>query len=77
MVVYRSNVLSNSDNPDKALEIVEMNLPEAIAIQPYAVSKDSEHKQLMRRLLEKILAQDSKKRFTDVGFQWIAEGDAR
>jgi len=77
IVVYRSNVLSYSDNPDRDLEIVDMNLPEAIAVQPYAVAKGSEHKYLMGRLLEAILAPQSQKRFRDVGFQWIAEGESR
>jgi len=77
IVVYRSNVLSHSDNPDKHLEIVEMNLREAVAIQPYAVAKDSEHKHLMGRLLEAILAPESQKRFSDVGFQWIAEKESK
>ncbi len=76
VVVYRSNVLSSPENL-KHLEIVEMNLPQAIAIQPYAVAKDSEHKYLMRRLLEAILAPESQKRFRDAGFHWIAEGDSR
>lgn len=73
IVVYRSNVLSHSDNPDQFLEVVEMNLPEAIAIQPYAVAKDSPHKHLMGRLLEAILSPQSQQRFREVGFQWLAE----
>ena len=74
IVVYRSNVLSNPENAEKYMEIVEMNLPEAMAIQPYAVAKDSQHKYLMRRLLEAILAPDSQEHFIKAGFQWIAEG---
>ena len=31
IVVYRSNALSHSDNPDQFLEIVDMNIPEAVA----------------------------------------------
>ena len=76
IVVYRSNVLSNADNPDRLLEIVEMNMPEAVAIQPYAVAKDSQHKYLMRRLLEAILSPASEKHFREAGFQWIAERKA-
>jgi len=72
IVVYRSNLLSNPENAEKYMDIMEMNLPEAVARQPYAVAKDSEHKYLMRRLLEKILA--SKEDFQKKGFRWIAEG---
>jgi ABC-type molybdate transport system substrate-binding protein len=77
IVVYRSNVLSNPENAEKYLDIVEMQLPEAKAIQPYAVAKDSSHKYLMRRLLEAILSPTSQKHFVDSGFQWIAEGGSR
>ncbi len=73
LVVYRSNVLSNPDNAEKYLDVIEMNLPEAVAIQPYAVARDSQHRQLMRRLLEAILAPSSKQQFIRSGFQWIAK----
>jgi ABC-type molybdate transport system substrate-binding protein len=72
MIVYRSNVLANPENAQKYLEIVEMNLPEAIAIQPYAVARDSDHRYLMRRLLDAILSPASERRFRSAGFQWIA-----
>lgn len=77
MVVYRSNVLSHPENAEKHLEIVEMNLAEAVAIQPYAVAKDSNHRHLMQRLLEAILSPSSKQRFRDAGFRWLAEGPAK
>ena len=74
IVVYRSNALSNPENAEKYLDVLDMNLPEAMAIQPYAVAKDSHHKYLMRRLLEAILSPSSKARFIKSGFQWVAEG---
>jgi len=74
-VVYRSNILSAGETL-KYVEIVEMNLPEAVAMQPYAVAKDSRHKYLMRRLLDAILAPDSKKHFLGSGFQWMAKDPA-
>jgi ABC-type molybdate transport system substrate-binding protein len=77
IVVYRSNVLSNPENAAKYLDMVEMQLPEAKAIQPYAVAKDSSHKYLMRRLLEAILSPASQKHFVDAGFQWIATGGSQ
>ena len=73
IMVYRSNVLSSEKAAPGDLEIVEMNLPEAIAIQPFAVAKNSQHKYLMRRLLAAILSPETQKHFADVGFQWIAE----
>jgi ABC-type molybdate transport system substrate-binding protein len=73
IVVYRSNVMSNPENAEKYLDVVELNLPEAIARQPYAVAKDSRHKYLMRRLLAAILSPASKEHFIKSGFQWIAD----
>ncbi len=73
IMVYRSNVLSSEKGTANDLEIVEMNLPEAIAIQPFAVAKNSQHKYLMRRLLAAILSPETQKRFAEVGFHWIAE----
>jgi molybdate transport system substrate-binding protein len=73
MIVYRSNVLSNPENAEKYLDMIEMELPEAVARQPYAVAKDSQHRYLMRRLLTAILSPSSKGRFLKAGFQWIAE----
>lgn len=77
MIVYRSNVLSNPENAQKFLDMIEIKLSEAVAIQPYAVAKDSQHKYLMRRLLDAILTPSSKERFLKSGFQWVAEGDSR
>jgi molybdate transport system substrate-binding protein len=73
MIVYRSNVLSNPENAEKYLDMIEMKLPEAVAIQPYAVAKHSQHRYLMRRLLAAILSPSSKERFLKAGFQWMAE----
>jgi len=71
VVVYRSNVLSAAES-EKYLDVVDMNLPEAIAIQPYAVAKNSRHKQLMLRFLEAVLTPTSQATFEKVGFQWVA-----
>jgi len=75
VIVYRSNILSAGETA-KYVEIVDLNLPEAVAMQPYAVAKDSGHKYLMRRLLEAILAPESKKHFLESGFQWMAKDPA-
>jgi ABC-type molybdate transport system substrate-binding protein len=74
ILVYRSNAVSNPENVEKYLDIVEMNLKEAVAIQPFAAAKDTQHPCLVRRLLEAILAPDSQERFRKAGFQWMAEG---
>ena len=77
VVVYRSNVLSNKENAEKYIEAVEMNLPQAVAVQPYAVGVESQHRHLMRRLLETILTPDTKQGFLDAGFTWVADEVSR
>ncbi len=72
-IVYRSNLLGNWKNLEKYLDVVELNLPEAVAIQACAVAKDSAQRHLMGRLLEAILSPSTKERFCALGFQWIAE----
>jgi molybdenum ABC transporter molybdate-binding protein len=72
-VVYRSNVLSSPENSGH-LEVIDLDLPEAVASQPFAVAKESGHKQLMRRLLQALVAPDSARRFRSLGFQWMVEG---
>jgi molybdate transport system substrate-binding protein len=71
-VVYRSNVLS-SEASREHLEIVELDLAEAIATQPFAVAKNSPHKYLMRRLLQALVAPENARRFQSLGFQWIGQ----
>jgi ABC-type molybdate transport system substrate-binding protein len=77
MIVYRSNVLSNPENAEKYLDMIEIGMPEAVARQPYAVAKDSQHRYLMRRLLDAILLPSTKEHFVKSGFQWIAEGESQ
>jgi molybdate transport system substrate-binding protein len=67
-VAYLSNAAGSADSLD-AIRI--QGLPCAIATQPYAVAKDSPHKQLAQRLLAAIRAQESQERFASEGFQWV------
>ena len=66
-VVYRSNVLSSPANREH-LDIVEIGLAEAVALQPFAVAKDSPHKHLVRRLLQAVTTPESTRRFQRLGF---------
>jgi molybdenum ABC transporter molybdate-binding protein len=69
-VVYRSNVYSSEENR-RHLDVIDLNLAEAIATQPFAVAKDSPHKHTMRRLLQALVTPESAQRFQSVGFQWL------
>ena len=66
-IVYKSNAALVMDH----LDIVPIDLPEAIASQPFAVAKSSVHKQLMQRLIGNIKADSSSEKFTSLGFLWL------
>jgi ABC-type molybdate transport system substrate-binding protein len=69
-VAYLSNAAGSADFLD-AIRI--HGIPCSVATQPYAVAKDSQHKQLAARLLAAIRAEESRQRFTSEGFRWLDE----
>jgi molybdenum ABC transporter molybdate-binding protein len=73
-IVYRSNALSDPNNVPRHMELIDINIPDALAQQPFAIARDSSHKQLMRRLLQALVAQDSADRFKTLGFRWVYDG---
>jgi hypothetical protein len=70
-VAYLSNAAGSADQLD-AIRI--HGIPCSVATQPFGIAKDSEHKQLVDRLLQAIRAKPSQERCASEGFQWI---DAR
>lgn len=69
-IVYLSNARSVPDW-ETQFDIHEIPLEEAVATQPFAVSKDSEHRHLMYRLRDTITAAQTADRFEELGFDWI------
>jgi len=70
-VAYLSNAAGAAD----ALDAIRIqNIPCSVATQPFAVAKDSRHKQLAARLLAAIREESSRERFLSEGFRWL---DAR
>lgn len=64
--------LSNAAGAVEFLDAVRIHgIPCSVATQPYAVAKDSEHKQLAQRLLAAIRAEESRERFASEGFRWF------
>lgn len=63
--------ISNTANSDK-FEVIslEKEITCAIAVQPWAVGKESEYKQLSARLLEAIRSRESRERFESYRFEW-------
>ncbi len=67
VVVYRANTAVSASE----LEVISLEVPEAIAIQTYAIGKNSGHKQLAGRLLEAIGSAKSQQRYQEAGFRWL------
>lgn len=72
VVVFEANTSQVRDT----LDVILLNVPRAKAIQPYAIGKNSEHRQLMERLLEAIRSPESRQRFESVGFHWAQPTNA-
>jgi molybdate transport system substrate-binding protein len=53
------------------VEVVRIDHPLARARQPIAVGRNSNHKQLMGRLLNALSSAESEQRFRSVGFGWL------
>ena len=68
-IVYEANTPYVRDK----LEIIYIDHPKANAIQPYAVGKNSKHRYLMERFYKTITSAQSKQRFDDTGFNWLAQ----
>ncbi|MCH7988377.1 MAG: substrate-binding domain-containing protein [Planctomycetes bacterium] len=68
-VVYKANTVLQADK----LEVIPIDDPTAVAVQPIAVGKDSEYPQLSGRLMEAIMSAESKKMFDKFGFEWMVE----
>ncbi len=73
VIVYRSNAMSNPENLNKHYDIVELNSPDAIASQPFAIAKSTKHRQLLKRFFDRVASAESKARFESVGFSWKAD----
>ncbi len=66
-VVYEANCHHVKDRA----QVIAIDHPDAIAVQPIAVGKGTKYPQLMGRLIEAITAAQSKQRFETVGFKWM------
>lgn len=66
-IVYISNAAYAGEDTEA---IAIQGIPCSVAIQPIAVRRGSEHKQLMERLMERIKSTPSQQRFESFGFSW-------
>lgn len=70
-VAYISDVLPNKDEVD----IVRIESPLNMAIQPFSIAKTSEHKYLLRRLFKRIA--NSPEAFENAGFHFRLDEEAK
>lgn len=70
VLVYSVNASQVRD----LFDVVELTGPGTIAIQPYAVGRNSGHAQLMERLLATLESPESRQRFEQAGFGWKKQG---
>jgi len=68
VVAYISNAAEAGDE----LQAYKVKVPCALATQPLALGKNSEHKLLTQRLFDALRSPVSQKRFRDLGFEWKA-----
>lgn len=67
-VVGRSNALSNPANVAKHIDVIDIDRPDASAVQTFSIARASDNKYLMRRFLDALLAPESLQRFERLGF---------
>jgi molybdate transport system substrate-binding protein len=70
-VVGRSNALSAPQSAEN-LDVIDIKVAGALAVQTFAASKDSRHKQLTRRLFDALFTgPDAASRVQAVGFRYV------
>ena len=73
VIAYISNAAASGDK----LEAIRIDIPCALATQPFAVGRESSQKQLAGRLLEAIESAQSKQKFLENGFYWRENSELR
>lgn len=69
VIVYRSNAMASQSTVDD-YEIIGIDRPNAIAEQPYAVAKNTQHRYLLDRFFKAAVSAPGKDQFMKYGFRW-------
>ncbi len=69
VIVYRSNALASRSTAED-FEIVDIDRPQAVAHQPWAIGKQSGRKHLLDRLYQAAVSAEGKEKFLTHGFRW-------
>ena len=65
VVVYEANIAHQRDKTEQ----YDIPLPGAVALQTFAVSLNSQHKQLMQRFLESLVSAEGREQYRQCGFR--------
>ena len=68
VIVYEANVAGIKDK----IDYLPIEHRAALAVQPFGIGTQTKHPQLMLRLLKKIRSSQSRQRFEQAGFRWLA-----
>lgn len=74
-IVYRSNAQSALKNDPDACTIIDLADGKELARQPFAIARSSQHKYLVKRLLQTITSAESAEQFRQAGFRWVYKED--
>ena len=69
VMVYQSNAMASRSTLDDC-EMIEIDRPSAVAHQPYAVARNSQHRHLLNRFFNAVVSREGKQRFVHHGFRW-------
>jgi molybdate transport system substrate-binding protein len=66
-IVYRANTIKQA----RKLKVMDIDDPDAYAIQPIAVGNNARYPNLTQRLMERISAEEIRERYEQGGFNWL------
>ncbi|NNE91826.1 MAG: molybdate ABC transporter substrate-binding protein [Verrucomicrobiales bacterium] len=69
VIVYKSNAMANPGS-DVDVDIIQINRPNAVAEQPFAVGQGSPYPNLVSRFFEACVSEAGKEDFLKYGFRW-------
>ncbi len=66
-IVYKANAAFETER----LEVIPIEDPQAVAVQPIAVSRESDYPLLTKRLMQRIMSAESRSTFDRLGYEWL------
>lgn len=70
VLVYASNARS-AKSTIESTELIPIEVPSAVALQPWAIGRTTRHSRTLGRLLERLCSTESREHFKALGFDWV------